>query len=516
MKSHLLTRRCGGVLLHPTSLPGPGYGGIFGDNARRFVDLIADAGLQIWQVLPLGPTHEDGCPYQSFSVHAGSPDLIDLTWLATQDWLTADQARSGQENRTAKREMLDVAADAFFRQVESSPTHPIATAYFEFLENAEFWLEDYVRFHAFRHSQQRRSWTQWPDGLRDRDPTVCDDFAARLSEEISALRFRQFVFDRQWQELRQYANERGVMLFGDIPIYVHLESADVWAHQQLFDLDEVGQPITVTGVPPDYFCAEGQLWGNPQYNWNAMRETGFHWWLQRFDSAAKQFDITRIDHFRALQAYWEIPATATSAREGHWVEAPGRELLQAVRLKYPALKLVAENLGSITTEVEALRKEFELPGMLILQFAFDGSPDNPYLTHCHQANDIVYTGTHDNNTTLGWFESLDEGTRQRVYSYFGNPAENMPWMLIKQAMASSARTAIIPWQDFLELDGGHRMNTPGTTVGNWGWRFTWPQVPEGLAPRVAQLLTSTERHTAEPTLVRQQLERRAEAQAPGG
>jgi 4-alpha-glucanotransferase len=506
MTTHLLTQRRCGVLLHPTSLPGPGYCGVFGEDARRFVDLIADAGLQIWQVLPLGPTHEDGCPYQLFSVHAGSPDLIDLHWLTAQGWLTADQAHRGQASRVAKREILDIAAGAFFRQVESSPQHPMVCAYLEFLENAGFWLEDYVRFHAFRHSQQRRSWTQWPEGLRDRDPAACDSFAARLNEQISALRFRQFVFDRQWQELRQYASERGVMLFGDMPIYVHQESADVWAHQQLFDLDEVGQPITVTGVPPDYFCAEGQLWGNPQYNWTAMRETGFHWWLQRFDSAARQFDIARIDHFRALQAYWEIPASATSAREGHWVEAPGRELLQAVRLKYPSLKLVAENLGSITSEVEALRKEFELPGMLILQFAFDGNPDNPYLTHCHHTNDVVYTGTHDNNTTLGWFESLDEETRSKVYGYFGNPPEAMPWMLIKQAMASPASTAIIPWQDFLSLDGEHRMNTPGTTQGNWSWRFDWAQVPAGLASRVAQLLTSSKRRGADPEQALQQLD----------
>jgi 4-alpha-glucanotransferase len=506
MTTHLLTQRRCGVLLHPTSLPGPGYCGVFGEDARRFVDLIADAGLQIWQVLPLGPTHEDGCPYQLFSVHAGSPDLIDLHWLTAQGWLTTDQAHRGQASRVAKREILDIAAGAFFRQVESSPQHPMVCAYLEFLENAGFWLEDYVRFHAFRHSQQRRSWTQWPEGLRDRDPAVCDSFAARLNEQISALRFRQFVFDRQWQELRQYASERGVMLFGDMPIYVHQESADVWAHQQLFDLDEVGQPITVTGVPPDYFCAEGQLWGNPQYNWTAMRETGFHWWLQRFDSAARQFDIARIDHFRALQAYWEIPASATSAREGHWVEAPGRELLQAVRLKYPSLKLVAENLGSITSEVEALRKEFELPGMLILQFAFDGNPDNPYLSHCHHTNDVVYTGTHDNNTTLGWFESLDEETRNKVYGYFGNPAEAMPWMLIKQAMASPASTAIIPWQDFLSLGGEHRMNTPGTTEGNWSWRFDWAQVPAGLASRVAQLLTSSKRRSADSEQALQQLD----------
>ena len=503
MNTHRLTQRRCGVLLHPTSLPGPAYCGDFGADARRFVDLITDAGLRVWQVLPLGPTHSDGCPYQSFSVHAGSPDLIDLLWLATQGLLSDQQARKGQTDRHSKREALDLAARAFFRQVESAADSPLVAAYLEFLDNAGFWLEDYVRFHAFRHSQQGHSWTGWPAGLRDRDPHACDALSARLSTHISALRFRQFVFDCQWRELREYANERGVLLFGDMPIYVHLESADVWAHQELFDLDEVGQPVTVTGVPPDYFCAEGQLWGNPQYNWNNMRETGYHWWLQRFDSAAKQFDIARIDHFRALQAYWEIPAGAASATEGHWVEAPGRELLQAVREKYPALKLVAENLGSITAEVETLREEFELPGMLILQFAFDGNPDNPYLNHRHEAGDIVYTGTHDNNTTLGWFESLDDATRHRVYGYFGNPQEAMPWMLITQAMGSAANTAIIPWQDFLGLDGQFRMNTPGTTEGNWRWRFNWQQVPDELAPRISQLLTSCERRAAVHTLAPQ-------------
>ena len=497
MTAPLLAQRRCGVLLHPTSLPGPGYCGDFGADARRFVDLIAAAGLSIWQVLPLGPTHPDGCPYQSFSVHAGSPDLIDLQWLVKHHWLSPAQAREGMADRWAKREALNLASAAFFQQVDSGVDAPMVRAYHEFLENADFWLEDYVRFHAFRHSEQQRSWSEWPRGLRDRDPLVCDTLAGKLTTQITKLRFRQFVFDCQWRELREYANDKGVLLFGDIPIYVHLESADVWAHQQQFDLDEVGHPVTVTGVPPDYFSAEGQLWGNPQYNWQLMRDTGFQWWLQRFDSAAKQFDIARIDHFRALQAYWEIPASATSARDGHWVEAPGRELLQAVRANYPELKLVAENLGSITAEVEDLRKEFGLPGMLILQFAFDGNPDNPYLNHLHSSTDIVYTGTHDNNTTLGWFESLDEATRAKVYAYYGNPSEPMPWMLIHQAMASPANTAVIPWQDFLGLDGSHRMNTPGTTQGNWRWRFDWSQVPGDLATRIRDMLAASDRQPPE-------------------
>jgi 4-alpha-glucanotransferase len=491
--SHTLGRRQAGVLLHPSSLPGPGYTGDFGEAARRFVDLLADCGLQIWQVLPLGPTHSDQCPYQSFSVHAGNPDLIDLHWLVAQGWLETGDAERGQASPEAKREALTIASKVFFEQVASAAETPMVAAYEKFLQDSGFWLENYVRFQAFRDDQQRKPWTSWPPGLRDCDPRSCDRRALELGEQISSLRFRQFVFDCQWHELRRYANQRGVQLFGDMPIYVHMESADVWAHQSMFDLDPQGRPITVTGVPPDYFSEEGQLWGNPQYDWNLMRDSGFKWWLQRFASAARQFDIARIDHFRALEAYWEIPADADSAKEGRWVHAPGRELLQAVRQQNPELCLVAENLGTISTEVEALREEFDLPGMLILQFAFDGNPDNPYLSHRHSQGDIVYTGTHDNNTTLGWFEGLTEELRGKVYQYFNNPKEGMPWMLIRQAMASPANTAIVPMQDFLCLGEPDRMNTPGTTEGNWKWRFNWNQVPKDLATRIRDLLRKYDR-----------------------
>jgi 4-alpha-glucanotransferase len=489
----LLSQRSCGVLLHPSSLPGPGYIGDFGADARRFVDLVVQAGLRIWQVLPLGPTHTDGCPYQCFSVHAGNPDLIDLQWLVEHNLLLAEQVDWAVVDAMGKRQALNLASKAFFTLAETQPTSPIVAAYLRFVDESDFWLEDYVRFQAFRDSQQRRPWSTWPPGLRDCEPTACDQAAAELADRMNELRFRQFVFHCQWDELRDYANTRGILMFGDMPIFVHLESADVWAHQELFDLDENGRPVTVTGVPPDYFSAEGQLWGNPQYNWALMRESGFKWWLQRFDSAARQFDIARIDHFRALEAYWEIPASACSAKEGHWVPAPGRELLQAVRENYPDLCLVAENLGVISAEVEALRAEFELPGMLIMQFAFDGSPDNPYLSHMHQPGDIVYTGTHDNDTTLGWFESLDQEMQAKVYAHLNQGQEPMPWMLIRQAMASTATTAIIPWQDFLGLDGRHRMNTPGTIEGNWQWRFTWDQVPDQLGDRIRELLKCHDR-----------------------
>lgn len=481
------------MLLHPTSLPGPGYCGELGAEARRFVDVIAAAGLRIWQVLPLGPTHDDGCPYQSFSVHAGNPDLIDLFWLVEQGWLERDQLQASLADSAAKRLALDAACFTFQSERAGEPESPMARRYRKFQHAAADWLEDYVRFQAFREASGRVPWNKWPGGLREHEPEACEARAKVLASRLEALRFRQFVFDCQWQELRGYAHQRGVYLFGDMPIYVHLESADVWANQDLFDLDDSGVPITVTGVPPDYFSAEGQLWGNPQYDWDQMLNTGFEWWLRRFGSAARQFDIARIDHFRALEAFWEIPAEAESAQQGHWVKAPGAELLQAVRTQYPALCLVAENLGCITPEVESLRRQFKLPGMLILQFAFDGNPDNPYLAHRHAVEDIVYTGTHDNDTTLGWFNGLDAELRRRVYEYCGSPPDEMPWMLINQALESRANTAIVPWQDFLSLDGRHRMNTPGTTEGNWHWRFDWEQLPPELPARIRRLLTATSR-----------------------
>ncbi len=493
--------RRAGVLLHPSSLPGTAYCGTLGADARHFVNLVCAAGLQIWQVLPLGPTHADNCPYQAVSVHAGNCDLIDLQWLVNAGWLSQSGAHAGDGSPEARRQALDAAGGAFYPALACDAGSAWSARYRSFLQQSAHWLEDFVRFQAFREHLDWRPWSAWPEGLRRREPGACDELAAQLSERLAALRFSQFVFHCQWDELRAYANERGVLLFGDMPIYVHLESADVWAHQALFKLDENGHPRTVTGVPPDYFCSEGQLWGNPQYDWEAIEQSGFRWWLQRFATAARHFDITRIDHFRGLDAYWEIPAGATSAREGTWVAAPGRALLAAVREQCPELCLVAENLGCISDEVEELRRDFGLPGMLIMQFAFDGNPENPYLLHRHTVGDVVYTGTHDNNTTLGWFESLDAELQARVYGYFNNPPEGMPWMLIRQAMSSVSNTVIAPWQDYLGLNGEHRMNTPGTRGGNWQWRFTWSQVHEGLVERVHAVLQETGRLPAQGTAV---------------
>jgi len=367
LKIDLTARRRAGVLLHPSSLPGNGFCGSLGAAARRFVDLLHSAGLQIWQVLPLGPTHADHCPYQLISVHAGNPNLIDLPWLADRGWLAAGEAEAGHSSAQARELALDRASDAFYAGLENAADGAVATAYRRFLRLSSDWLEDYVRFQAFRDDQDGLPWNCWPEALRRCESAACRERAGLLAAPLAALRFRQFVFHCQWEELRQYANERGIALFGDMPIYVHLESADVWANQAEFNLDAAGHPLTVTGVPPDYFSAEGQLWGNPQYNWAAMEASGFRWWLQRFASAERQFDIVRIDHFRALEAYWEIPASATSAREGNWVAAPGRALLSMVRDRHPDLCLVAENLGTISPEVEALRRDFRAGVTLLVK-----------------------------------------------------------------------------------------------------------------------------------------------------
>jgi 4-alpha-glucanotransferase len=309
----------------------------------------------------------------------------------------------------------------------------------------------------------------------------------RHADEMTLVRFEQFIFFRQWQELRQAAQARGVQLFGDLPIFVAHDSADVWAQREYFDLDAAGQPRVVAGVPPDYFSQTGQRWGNPLYNWARLQADGFRWWLERLRTQFSLFDLVRIDHFRGFEACWQIPADAGTAVSGRWVPAPGEALFQSLQKEFGTLPVVAEDLGFITPDVHRLREQFGLPGMRILQFAFDGASDNPYLPHNHEVNSVVYTGTHDNDTTFAWFENLPVDQQRSVLEYFGHPGEPMPWPLIRAAFASVARLAILPMQDALQAGTGHRMNIPGSNTGNWQWRFTWDQIPHGLAARLRDL-----------------------------
>lgn len=491
MSQALLAERSAGVLLHLTSLPSPYGRGDMGHAAYRFVEFLAAAGAGVWQVLPLGPTHEDGSPYNTISAYAGNPRLISLDWLADRGLLGAGdlvQVRGGLRDR---QWALDVAAQAF---ASACTDDDALRERFGDWCAAQHWLEDYVLFAAVSEERASSVWTGWEPGLRERDPAALAAAAMRLDARLAALRFEQYVFAEQWQQLHDYALSRGLRVFGDMPIFVAHDSADVWSARHLFRLDAEGRPITVTGVPPDYFSAEGQRWGNPHYDWDAMAADGYAWWQRRIAGERQRVDLLRIDHFRGFHACWHIARDAVSAAGGHWENAPGDALLGVMLAASGEGTLVAENLGIITPEVEALRRRFALPGMLVLQFAFDGNATNPYLPHNHEVMSVVYTGTHDNDTTLGWFQGLDAECRARVLEYLGTPGEPMPWPLVRAALASVARLAVIPMQDLLALDSRHRMNTPGTVEGNWGWQCALADFTTTLAARLRDLLHIYGRH----------------------
>lgn len=478
------SRRRAGMLLHPTSLPFTAAGGALGPEARHFVDFLADCGLGIWQTLPLGPTHADGSPYACLSVFAGAPDLISLSAMAEAGWLDAHPREPEGDPEAWRRRWLERGRRHFERHASAEHREALK----RFSQAQSYWLDDYCLYQALRAAHGGRSWLEWPDALRDRDPQALDRARRELHQEIEQARFEQFVFETQWLALKRYANERDVLLFGDMPIFVAHDSAEVWARRENFTLDEHGRAETVAGVPPDYFSATGQRWGNPLYRWERMRSDGFEWWRRRVGHQLALFDMVRIDHFRGFQAYWEIPASAETAVEGEWVEAPGEELFEALKASFDPLPLVAEDLGLITPEVDALRHRFSLPGMKVLQFAFDAGADNPYLPHNHERDCVVYTGTHDNDTTMGWWRNtLDEARRKRVKEYLGSPEEEMPWPLIRSCFASVARLAVVPMQDVLGLGSEHRMNVPGTSAGNWRWRFEWEMVSESLPERLRRL-----------------------------
>ncbi|MGH8496330.1 MAG: 4-alpha-glucanotransferase [Gammaproteobacteria bacterium] len=448
-----LTTRRAGVLLHVASLPGAQAQGTLGADARRFVDLLSAAGFGIWQMLPIGPGKS---PYHSRSSHAGDPRFLDPDVdLATG---TAHEAR-----------------------------------YDAFCAAERDWLEDYALFEAIGEAQGGKPWCNWPEPLRDRRPAALKRARRALDPAIEQTRRAQFRFETQWRALRTYARERGVLLFGDVPVFAALNSADVWVHREYFRLLPDGRPAVVAGVPPDYFSAEGQRWGNPLYDWTRLEDDGFAWWVDRVAAQLARFDLLRIDHFRGLQACWEIPAESPTARQGRWVEVPGRALFEAIHAHCGHGRLVAEDLGTITPEVAALRDELGLPGMRVLQFAFDSGPDNPHLPRNHVRDAVVYTGTHDNDTTVGWWNGLDENARRRVRAWLGRDEIRMPDDLIEVAHASVAQLSIVPMQDLLRLGSAARLNTPGTDEGNWTWRFHWDEVPDELAGQQRALVESCER-----------------------
>ena len=478
--------RRAGVLLHVTSLPSRYGGGDLGPSAYSFVDFMEAAGCTVWQVLPLVPTHAgDGSPYNAVSAMAGNPELVSLDRLAGAGLLEDGELAAGRAGELVRAEARTLAASRFLQRGPDD-------AYDDW-RAAHGWLEDYVSFVALRESLDLAPWPEWEPGLRDRDEAALAEALAPLADRLDVLRVEQWFFASQWAELRAYAHERGVLLFGDVPIFVSLDSADVWSHRDLFDLDEEGQPITVTGVPPDYFSAEGQRWNNPHYDWEAMAEDGYEWWRSRVAGQRELFDLVRIDHFRGFEASWHVPADAPTAVTGEWVKSPGEEVLAALVETSGEGTLIAEDLGIITPEVDELRRRFGLPGMKVLQFAFDGDAENIYLPEHHDVLNVVYTGTHDNDTTLGWWESETPEVGANVRANLVDPKEPMPWALVRLAMASTARLAIVPAQDLLGLGSESRMNVPGSAVGNWSWQADEGAFDRSLAERLRALVEEYDR-----------------------
>lgn len=484
--------RASGILLHPTSLPGPHGIGSLGSEAYHFVDFLVAAGHSLWQILPLGPTGYGDSPYSALSAFAGNPLLICLERLVEAgDLEQQDIAGVVMEEGRAhyrfvhgfKARLLRKAARSF----GSCGDNARKQAFAAFCTAQAAWLDDYALFQALRRQFREASWNTWPQEIRQRQPAALQHWQERLTEALFEQRYAQFVFYEQWHALKDYANRRGVRLLGDLPIFVAFDSVDVWSRPELFHLDGESRPTLVAGVPPDYFSASGQRWGNPLYRWEQMAENGFAWWKTRLRRALAQTDLLRIDHFRGFEACWAIPAEEATAINGSWQPVPGADLFASLQQEWDTLPLIAEDLGVITPEVEALRDRFDLPGMKILQFAFDSGAANPYLPHNLPRCCVVYTGTHDNATTLGWWQSLSRQAQQQVAAYLGRATPNMPWDLIHTAMTSVADLCILPLQDVLGLDDSARMNRPGQPEANWGWRYAPDALSDNLAQRLRQL-----------------------------
>jgi len=475
--------RRAGILLHLTSLPGTPGNGDLGEQAYRFVDFMAAAGLTVWQILPHGPTHENLSPYQCLSAHAGNPLWISLTSLVQSAWLKDSEINVVCDDKDAANSRLNCLTQTR-KYFEAKAGDEDQKKYNEFVSANAWWLDDFALYNALRQEHGNKAWLHWPAAERDREPGAMSAASDRLQDRISQTRFEQFIFFQQWHALKCYANDKGILIFGDLPVYVAHDSADVWIDRNQFDLDDHGQPRTVAGVPPDSFSQTGQLWGNPQYNWKQMIADDFHWWRQRLRSNLHLYDLIRIDHFRGFESCWAIPGDAGTAEAGRWQKVPGIELFKSLKQEFGVLPLVAEDLGMITRQVEQFRQSVGLPGMKVLQFAFDGGADNPHLPHNYEPLSVVYTGTHDNDTTLGWFDSLPDKKKKYIVDYLAGNRGPMPEVLIQTAMASVSRMAIIPMQDFLELRSEHRMNIPATAEGNWQWRFHWDRVDSSLPEKI--------------------------------
>lgn len=489
----MLTERACGILLHPTSLPGK-YGiGSLGKTAFEFIDFLVKAKQRYWQILPLGPTGYADSPYQCFSAHAGNPNLIDLDLLVKAKLLYTedlDDFPHFPENtisydavQHARLPLLKKAFQAFTMYADNTEK----LAYRNFLKDNVRWINDYALFRAIKANRNQKPWYLWEPALKMREAESIKTIQALLHEEIDFHKFMQFLFFRQWQAVKDYAHKNKVKIIGDIPLYVALDSADSWANPEIFEFDAERNPIRVGGVPPDYFSETGQLWGNPLFRWDVLKKTGYSWWIDRIKTNLFLYDIIRIDHFRGFAAYWAVPYGEKTAIKGEWIPCPGKDFFQTLQSQFSQLPIIAEDLGVITPDVEELRDGFGLPGMKILQFAFDSSEANDYIPHNYSKNCIVYTGTHDNDTVIGWFSAATAEDKKYMLDYVNAPETDIHWTFIRLAWASVAYTAIVPMQDLLGLDSTARMNLPGTTQHNWQWRARSNDFSQALAEKLAHL-----------------------------
>lgn len=485
-------KRSSGILLHPTSLPGP-YGiGDLGPSAYKFVDFLADAGCKLWQVLPLGPTGYGDSPYQCFSAFAGNPYLISPE-LLLNDGLLAEGDFADMPVWDAshvdfgrlfawKPQLLDKA----YYRFKNLANNDIHKEFETFCSENNYWLSDFALFMAIKDANGGVAWNEWPEPQRNRQPEAIERASQEYSTSVEKQKFRQFLFFRQWYTLYQYVHQRGIQIIGDIPIFVSMDSSDAWANPGLFYLDDAGKPTVVAGVPPDYFSPTGQLWGNPLYDWNKHKATGYQWWIERISTTLKTVDIVRIDHFRGFAGYWEIPGGSKTAEYGRWAPGPGAGLFNAIRAGLGDLPIIAEDLGEITPDVVELRDMFGLPGMKIYQFAFN-NPADPFLPHMYVRNCVSYTGTHDNDTALGWYMTATQNEKDFYHRYTNRDASDVAGDMIRAVWGSVSVFALAPIQDFLRLGPEARMNFPGKTGGFWSWRMTDNDLSEQLKNYIREL-----------------------------
>lgn len=485
--------RRNGMLLPIASLPSPyGIGG-FSKEAYEFIDLLEETGQKLWQILPLGPTSYGDSPYQSFSTFAGNPYFIDLDTLAEKGWLTKEACEAsdyGDNESYIDYGRIYNSRFVLLKQAFLNSDILSDEKFTEFCKDNQHWLPDYALYMALKNQNDGKSWIEWEEEIRLRKPEAVECYKKELEEECNFYEFLQYEFHEQWTKVKEYAHEKGIQIVGDVPIYVAFDSADTWANPELFQLDEKNLPLGVAGCPPDAFSATGQLWGNPLYNWAYHKKTGYDWWLKRIAYCFDLYDIVRIDHFRGFDEYYSIPYGDETAVNGHWEKGPGMDLFNTVKEKLGELDIIAEDLGFLTESVFQLLKDSGYPGMKVLQFAFDPSEDSDYLTYKYQRNCVVYTGTHDNDTTAGWFEKLSDGDREVALRYmnsFYTPKEEQHWDLIALAMRSTADTCIIPVQDFLGLGSEARINMPSTLGDNWKWRMTKGAFSEELKEKIRRM-----------------------------